>query len=138
MKPLTFYPRSVLGKNAITVFPFIWIRRDRKGDAALHAHETQHYVEQGITSCVQLVFALGLYGLQWWLPALVFPWVWLAPYLILPSFRFAAEVRGMRAQIQKTDPPYREALTRRLITDLYSAYETNRSLIECEEALTKE
>lgn len=63
--------------DAVTVWPFIFIRPASRGDAALLTHETVHYKEQ-----------------RAWL---VIPW--LLCYGLSKSFRLNAEVRGYKAQI---------------------------------------
>lgn len=63
--------------DAITCYPFIFIRPDSAKDEGLVAHEMVHYEEQR--------------------DAFVLPW--LVKYWLSDSFRFAAEVRGYRKQI---------------------------------------
>jgi hypothetical protein len=63
--------------DAITIWPFILIRPERRHDLSLITHEMVHYREQ--RNCC------------------VLPWLLL--YLLSASFRLAAEVRGYRAQI---------------------------------------
>lgn len=61
--------------DAITIWPFILIRKSFEGDAALLAHEMVHYPEQ----------------------AWITPWWWLK-YAFSASFRLQAEVAAYRAQ----------------------------------------
>ncbi|MGK5020770.1 hypothetical protein [Janthinobacterium sp. LB2P10] len=63
--------------DAITVWPFILIRPEARGDDALLLHEMVHYREQ--RNCG------------------VLPWLLL--YAVSARFRMAAEVRGYRAQL---------------------------------------
>ena len=70
----TLIPREF---NALTIWPFMFIRQGHSGDAALIAHEMAHYREQ--RNCG------------------VLPWLLL--YWLSKRFRIAAEVRGYRAQI---------------------------------------
>lgn len=108
---MVFYPSFLpLPKDfqAIAVWPFILIRRERKGDAALLAHESVHYERQA----------------RW----LVLPW-WIA-YLASPSFRFKEEVLGYRAQVVAGGISAERAA--RAISE---KYHTGRSYEDCLDAL---
>ena len=65
------------GFDAVTVFPFIFIRPEKATNTALIAHELVHYQEQKSA---------------WVIP-------WLLRYALSRKFRFCAEIRGYRAQI---------------------------------------
>lgn len=64
--------------DAITIWPFIFIRPDNANDKALIAHEMVHYIEQ--RNCGVLP--------------------WLIRYALSKKFRLMAEVRGYKKQIQ--------------------------------------
>lgn len=64
--------------DAITLWPFVFVRKGRENDTALIAHEKAHLIDQR----------------NW----LVLPWF--VMYLISPRFRFTAEVIGHAAQIK--------------------------------------
>ena len=64
------------GFDAITAWPFIFIRPEHLHNAALIEHELVHYQEQ-----------------RWITP------VWVLRYLLSRKFRLAAEVRAYRRQI---------------------------------------
>lgn len=64
------------GFDAVTVWPFIFIRPSRKGDEALLIHEQVHYEDQ-----------------KWITP------YWLLRYWLSKSFRLRVEVLGYKAQI---------------------------------------
>jgi hypothetical protein len=64
------------GFDAITIWPFIFIRPSVKNDTGLLGHEMIHYVEQA-----------------WITP------FWLLFYLISSSFRVEAEVRAYQTQV---------------------------------------
>lgn len=66
------------GFDAITVWPFIFMRPSEAADVALVAHEMVHYVEQ--RNCGVLP--------------------WLLRYMVSKKFRLAAEVRGYQKQIK--------------------------------------
>ena len=66
------------GFDAITCFPFILMRPEVAGDAALIAHEMVHYREQKAS---------------WVIP-------WLLRYLLSHEFRYQAELRGYRVQVE--------------------------------------
>ena len=70
----TWVPRNF---DAITAYPFIFIRPEWALNASLIAHEMVHYKEQKSV---------------WVIP-------WLLRYAFSKTFRFNAEVRGYRAQI---------------------------------------
>jgi len=70
-----FVPKNF---DAITVWPFILVRQQYANDQGLIAHEMVHYREQR--------------------RVLVLPW--LLRYWLSKKFRFAAEVRGYRRQIE--------------------------------------
>lgn len=83
--------------DAITLWPFIFVRRGRETDKALIAHELAHAKDQA----------------RW----LVLPWFSL--YLISPRFRFTAEVIGHAAQIKAgggTVPWAAASITNRYLT----------------------
>ena len=63
--------------DALTVWPFIFVRPASAADSGLMVHEGVHYAEQ---------------RRAWVLP-------WLLRYGLSKRFRLAAEVRGYRAQI---------------------------------------
>lgn len=69
-----FIPR---GFDAVSVWPFIFVRPEMAGNKGLIEHEMVHYREQA------------------WLTPL-----WWARYLASPSFRQAAEVRAYKRQIE--------------------------------------
>lgn len=64
--------------DALTIWPFIFVRPDDAVDAPLIEHEMVHYREQRAA---------------WVLP-------WLLRYVFSRDFRFAAELRGYRRQIE--------------------------------------
>lgn len=68
-----FIPR---GFDALTVWPFIFVRPAQRGNAALIEHELVHYREQ-----------------RW-----ITPW-WVLRYLLSRKFRLVGEVRAYRRQI---------------------------------------
>lgn len=65
------------GFDAITCWPFIFVRPAQRDNAALIEHELVHYREQ-----------------RW-----ITPW-WVLRYLLSRKFRLAAEVRAYRRQIE--------------------------------------
>lgn len=68
---------KLLGVWAITIAPFVFVLPQHANNIALLAHERVHYNEQ----------------LKW----LIIPW-WIA-YLVNPTFRKNAEIRGYKRQI---------------------------------------
>lgn len=64
------------GFDALTLWPFVFVRPERADDAPLMAHEMVHYREQA-----------------WRTP------VWVLRYLLSRRFRLAAEVRAYKVQI---------------------------------------
>ena len=95
-----FVPR---GADAITLGPVILMRPGAVGDTALIAHERVHQSEQLFTQAVYwmaLFAALAAAHVEsaWWLLAFMVPPWWVA-YLLVPSFRLQAELRGYRRQI---------------------------------------
>ena len=95
------------GFAAITCWPFIFVEPARATDEALIAHELVHYEEQA------------------WITPL-----WWAAYTISPKFRFRAEVRGYRAQIQRNGITVDEA------ADMLMKYRLGITKQEALEALT--
>ena len=68
------------GFDAVTIWPFIFVRPEHRNDTALIEHERVHYREQA------------------WLAPL-----WWLRYLLSKKFRLAAEVRAYRRQIEVGD-----------------------------------
>jgi len=66
------------GFDAVSAWPFIFVRPQMADNRGLIEHETVHYREQRRWLC-----------LPWWIA-----------YLLVPSFRQAAEVRAYRRQIE--------------------------------------
>lgn len=65
------------GFDGVTVWPFIFVRPNRRADQPFIEHELVHYRE-----------------MAWWSP------LWWACYLLAPAFRQATEVRAYRRQIE--------------------------------------
>lgn len=91
------------GADAITLGPVILVRPSAADDTALLAHERVHQSEQLFAQAVYwMVLFAGLAAAHaesaWWLLLFAVPPWWLA-YLLVPSFRLQAELRGYRRQI---------------------------------------
>lgn len=97
--------------DAITIWPFIFIRKGRENDTALIAHEKAHLDDQ-------------LYGF-------VLPW-WIA-YLLSKSFRFNAEVIGHAAEIRAGGCSIQWAAAH-----IANAYKTGCTFAQAEAALKTE
>lgn len=104
---VTSLPR-VIGFDAISIWPFIFITPGFSKDRALLDHELVHYREQ-----------------RAWL---VLPWFLL--YLCSKSFRFRAEVRGHAAQISNGGCTLEWAAAY-----IAKNYHTGKALNEIEQAL---
>jgi hypothetical protein len=96
--------------DAITVWPFIFVRKNRANDAALIAHERAHYEDQSIF----VVF--------WWLA-----------YLLSKPFRFNAEVIGHAAEIRANGCSVQWAAAH-----IANAYKTGCTFAQAEAALKTE
>jgi hypothetical protein len=99
------------GFSAFCVWPFIFVRPEQRKDAFLLEHEMVHYREQisylGLSPVAMLLFTAFLIDgdhlwVLWQIPVLVMlpTFSWIAHYLLSRKFRFDAEVRAYRRQIE--------------------------------------
>jgi hypothetical protein len=99
------------GFDAMTAWPFIFVRAESRSDRALVQHELVHYREQARWQAAYWLLLVCAQAAQWlttgaslgwallWVAAAAVPLWWFA-YLLLPAFRLAAEVRAFRRQIE--------------------------------------
>lgn len=103
----SWLPRNAAG---VALCPYIFIRKDRKDDKALLAHEMVHWERQKKLGTVRWVFC----------------------YLASPTFRFEEEVLGYKKQIELG------GMTKeRAALSIAEKYKTGRGYAECLEALEK-
>jgi hypothetical protein len=103
--------------DAITVWPFIFVRPAARADRALIEHELVHYREQArcavagvLGALTAIVLSLAMGGHPSWTepaprlaglaPFAFLPWSWWGFYVLSPKFRLRAEVRAYRRQIE--------------------------------------
>lgn len=131
--PLAHIPRS--WPNAMALFPFILVRRERKADAALIEHESVHWWRQmpGFSlSLIVMSMLFGLFGITSpWLAVLALPGglPWVLLYLCWPAFRWEEECQGFAAQVAAgghSIDSAAEAITTRYYTGRTLAQTTRR------------
>lgn len=90
------------GFQAFTVYPFIFIKPEAAEDKALIAHETVHYLEQKGMGTAK----------------------WLLKYATSTDFRYQAEVRAYKKQIELGGITLDEAAS------MIDLYKTNKDFIQ--------